>query len=270
MAGATQRLTASPLHLLREALGDRQAIERKLSRAARTGRLWLDSEELERRMRCLEEAGYVVQRPTRVQLLFGALDMLRFVIVPAARDYYGKQGIDFNFHQVLRFLDDPVSLMDPTGILSERDTIIGHLLQVTHLNPIYDLQLMDMWGDGLAELERQVADMVAGTHPRARTIAAVIEDPGYHRRLLDYVRRYRADRRVPDLVREQATIRADEHFAAAERTFATLPGYLEYCRRLPDEPATLTLRYLTVRRFPVEQEVRKGASSGDRSPGASG
>lgn len=257
MASGTQRLTASPAHLLREALGDRTAIQQKLARVARTGRLWLDREELERRMACLERAGYVAERPTRAQLAYGALDMLRFVIVPAARDYYGKQGIDFNFHQVLRFLDDPVSLMDPTGILSERDTIIGHLLQVTHLNPIYDLQLMDMWSDGLEELERQVAAMVAGTHPRARTIGAVIEDPEYHERLLDYVRRYRTDRAIPDLVREQASIRDDEHFAAAERTFATLPGYLEYCCRLPEQPRRLLTRYLSVKRFPLELEVRK-------------
>ncbi len=255
MASGTQRLTASPVQLLREALGDRRAIRQKLSRVGRTARLWLNRDELERRMRCLEEAGYVSERPSRAQLAYGALDMLRFVIVPAARDYYGKQGIDFNFHQVLRFLDDPVSLMDPTGILSERDTIIGHLLQVTHLNPIYDLQLMDMWSDGLEELERQVSAMVNGTHPRARTIGAVIEDPGYHQRLLQYVRRYRADRRVPDLVRDQATIREDEHFAAAERTFATLPGYLEYCRRLPRDPRRLLRRHLTLTRFPLELEV---------------
>src|SRR5690606_28653166 len=153
-----------------------------------------DRDELERRMACLERAGYVAERPTRAQLAYGALDMVRFVIIPAARDYYAQQGIDFNFHQLLRFLDDPVSLMDPTGMLSERDTIIGHLLQVTHLNPIYDLQLMDMWGDGLEELERQVAEMVSGTHPRAGTIGAIIEDPGYHARLLGYVRHYRKDR----------------------------------------------------------------------------
>ncbi|MEZ4373522.1 MAG: hypothetical protein R3B07_22060 [Polyangiaceae bacterium] len=266
MAGETQRLTASPAHLLREALGDSEAVARKLSRVARTGRLWLNREELERRMACLERAGYVRERPTRAQLAFGALDMLRFVIVPAARDYYGSQGINFNFHQVLRFLDDPVSLMDPTGILSERDTIIGHLLQVTHLNPIYDLQLMDMWSDGLEELERQVAAMVTGTHPRARTIAAVIEDAGYHERLLGYVRRYRADRREPDLLREQATIRDDEHFAAAERTFATLPGYLEYCRRLPKAPPKLLARYLKVQRFPRELEVLKSELPAVRSP----
>jgi hypothetical protein len=35
--------------------------------------------------------------------------------------------------------------------------------------------------------------MIDGTHPRARTIGAIVEDPGYHARLLDYVRRYRRD-----------------------------------------------------------------------------
>ena len=44
--------------------------------------------------------------------------MLRFWIVPAAEDYYQQKGIDFRFHQLLRFLDDPASLVDPIGLFS--------------------------------------------------------------------------------------------------------------------------------------------------------
>jgi hypothetical protein len=186
--------------------------------------------------------------------------MLRFVIEPASRDYYRSKGISFGFHQLLRVLDDPVSMIDPTGFLSDRDTIVGHVMQVVHLNPVYDLQLIQMFPDGLADFEAQVQAMVDGTHPRAATIAAIVEDAGYHRRLLDYVRRFRADRDAPPPVRQEQTLRADLHFAAAERTFATLPGFIRYCLTLPRDAGTLVRRLRTTSRFPLEGEaVAQGA-----------
>jgi hypothetical protein len=242
----TLRQTAHPLTLLRHAIGGPRAIRGKLVRLGRTLRIWASPRELDRRLDELGRRGYFPTRPSRPQLVFAALDMLRFVIVPAARDYYEKQGIDFQFHQLLRFLDDPVSLVDPTGLLSDRDTIIGHVMQVTHLNPIYDLQLLEMWPDGLGELEEQVEAMLAGTHPRAETIGAIIEDPGYHARLLDYVRRFRENPATGDLVREQ-TLRDDPHFAAEKTrrpaiwcaskrcaTIRILPRPSARSRRCPD------------------------------------
>lgn len=251
MTSKTARQTASPVRLLRDALGGPRAVVDKLGRAARTLGTLANPAKVDARLSALEERGFIRQRPTRLQIAFGALDMLAFVIVPAARDYYQQQGIDFNFHQVLRFLDDPVSLIDPTGFLSERDTIIGHVMQVVHLNPIYDLQLLQMFPDGLAELESQVAAMVDGTHPRARTIGAIVEDAGYHARLLGYVRDYRAGRLPPDMIRP-STLRDDPSYVAAERTFATLPGYIEYCNKLPKGGAALLRRRRSLTRFPVE------------------
>lgn len=246
------RLRASAWTLVRTAVGGPREVAGKLRRVARTIRLYANAAEVDRRLARLEQRGYIERRPSRAQIFFGGLDMLRFVIEPAARDYYSQKGISFGFHQLLRVLDDPVSMIDPTGFLSERDTIIGHLMQVTHLNPVYDLQILDMFPDGLDELERQVEAMIAGTHPRARTIGAVVEDPEYHARLLDYVKRYRADPSTPSLVRQEQTLRSDPHFAAAERTFATLPGFVGYCHRLPDRVATLLRRLVRTKRFPVE------------------
>jgi hypothetical protein len=125
-------------------------------------------------------------------------------------------------------------------------------MQVVHLNPVYDLQLIEMFDDGLEDFERQVAEMVAGTHPRARTIGAIVEDPSYHARLLDYVRRYRQDRATLPLVRAEQTLRGDPVFAAAEQTFATLPGFLTYCRELPTGVGALALRLHRVRSFPMQ------------------
>lgn len=252
---ASLRQTADSWTLIRNAIGGPREIVGKLERLARTLRLYLDGREIDRRLATLEKKGYVARRPTRAQILFGGFDMLRFVIEPAARDYYRQKGISFGFHQLLRVLDDPVSMIDPTGFLSDRDTIVGHVMQVVHLNPVYDLQLIQMFEDGLEDFERQVEQMVAGTHPRARTIGAIVEDPTYHARLLDYVRRFRADPHTPPPVREEQTLRADPHFAAAERTFATLPGYIEYCNKLPRDVPTLVRRLRTVERFPLELAI---------------
>jgi len=256
----TLRLRAGPWTLIRAAIGGPAEVAGKLRRLVRTVRLYLDGAEIERRLSALEARGYIDARPTRLQLLFGGLDMLRFAIEPASRDYYRQKGISFGFHQLLRVLDDPVSMIDPTGFLSDRDTIVGHVMQVVHLNPVYDLQLIEMFPDGLADFEAQVQAMVDGTHPRARTIGAIVEDPGYHRRLLDYVQRYRADRDTPPPVRQEQTIRSDPHFAAAERTFATLPGFIAYCRRLPREAGALLRRFRETSQFPLDE-------AGTASPG---
>jgi hypothetical protein len=247
----TARLTASPLRLVAQAIGGPRQVAGKLGRLGRTLRLYVDGAEIERRLQALQARGYIDRRPTRLQIFFGGLDMLRFVIEPASRDYYRQKGISFGFHQLLRWLDDPVSLLDPTGFLSDRDTIVGHVMQVVHLNPVYDLQLIQMFPDGLEDFQRQVEAMVDGTHPRARTIGAIVEDPGYHVRLLEYVRRFRVDPDTPPPVRVEQTLRADPAFAAAERQFATLPGFIEYCNRLPTDLPTLWRRLRALRRYPV-------------------
>ncbi len=240
---ATPRLTASPLVLAARALGDRRAVAGKLRRIASTAALYARPREIPDRLERLRAAGYVDRAPTRAQLWFGGLDMVRYVIAPAARDYYQHKGISFGFHSLLRLLDDPVSMIDPTGLLSERDTIVGHVMQVVHLNPVYDLQLLECFSDGLAELERQVREMIAGSHPRAQTIGAIVEDPDYHARLLDYVVRFRADRDAVPPVRQEQALRADPSFAAAEKLFATLPGFLSYCVQLPESPLALLVRF---------------------------
>ena len=250
----TARLTASPLALVAQAIGGPRQVAGKIARLGRTLRLYVDGAEIERRLQTLQARGYIDRRPTRLQLLFGGLDMVRFVIEPASRDYYRQKGIAFGFHQLLRLLDDPVSLLDPTGFLSDRDTIVGHVMQVVHLNPVYDLQLIQMFPDGLEDFERQVQAMVDGTHPRARTIGAIVEDPGYHARLLDYVRRFRRDPDTPPPVRVEQTLRADPSFAAAERQFATLPGFIAYCNRMPTDFPTLWRRLRALQRYPLSED----------------
>ncbi len=249
------RLRAGSFELIRAAVGGPGQVKAKLGRIARTARIYADSAEIERRLSQLQAEGLIQDRPNRWQLFFGGLDMLRFVIEPAAREYYASKGINFGFHQLLRVLDDPVSMIDPTGFYSERDTIIGHVMQVVHLNPVYDLQILQVFPDGLDELEAQVLAMVEGRHPRQETIGAIVEDADYHRRLLEYVRAHRLDPNVAPPVREQGGLREEPSFAAAERTFATLPGFIAYATQLPSDFPGLLRRFRSTSRFPLSEEI---------------
>jgi hypothetical protein len=249
----TARLNAPAWRLIGRALGGPRAWAGKLRRVGQTLRIWASPAQVEGRLARLHGAGVTRAAPSRLQLAFGGVDMLRFLIAPGARDYAEQLGISFGFHQLLRVLDDPVSMIDPTGLVSARETIAGHLMQVVHLNPIYDLQLLEAHDDGLADLERQLEGMLAGRHPRSGTIGAIVEDASYHGRLLVYLRRYRLDRRAAPPVREPQPLRAEPHFAAAERALATLPGFLAYCEALPRDLRGLLPRLWRVRDFPLAQ-----------------
>jgi hypothetical protein len=246
------RMRASFPRLVWTAIGGPRQVAGKLRRFVETAALYASPNEIPARLERLRALGYVERVPTRAQLAFGGLDMLRFVIEPASRDYYAQKGLSFELAQLLRVLDDPVSMIDPTGFLSARDTIIGHVMQVVHLNPVYDLQLLESFSDGLDELDRQVRAMLDGTHPRHATISAIVEDAEYHARLLGYVEAYRRDRAAAPPVRMEQSLRTDPVFAIAERQFASLPGFLRYCVRLPSSPLQLARRLRTVRKFPVE------------------
>ncbi|MCA9521132.1 MAG: hypothetical protein KC609_09170 [Myxococcales bacterium] len=241
--GTTLRQTAGPLRLLAEALGGPMQWAGKLARTGQTLGIMLDNREVRRRLERLRSRGFMTEIPNGWQILFGGLDMLRYFIEPGARDYYQTRGINFSFHQLLRFLDDPVSMIDPVGLLSNRDTIIGHILQVVHANPVYDFQLLEMFEDGLDELERQTRSLLDGTHPRARTIGAIVEDPSYHARLLGYIERYLADRDTPQLRRVAGSARRKKSFVLAEETYGTLPGFMRYASRLPESLPALLRHY---------------------------
>jgi len=239
--------------LLLQAAGSPWEMAGKARRLASALAVYARGDALDARLERLKHLGYIDAVPTRLQLVVGSADMLRFWIVPAAEDYYESRGIDFGFHQVLRFLDEPASLVDPTGFLSTADNIIGHLMQVVHANPAYDLQLLESHEGGLEELERQVEQMIAGTHPRARSIGAVVEDPEYHQRLLGYVRDYIRDKDADAPKRDNVT---SARFALIERTFGTLPAAMRYFAKLPRSPLAATKHLLTVAELPLELAER--------------
>jgi hypothetical protein len=196
----------------------------------------------------LHELGIIAAVPNDAQLFAGAIDMLRFWISPAAADYYAQQGIDYTFHQVLRFLDEPASLGDPIGLFSTTDGIVGHLLQVVHANPRYDLDLLMMHPSGVDELERQLVAMLRGDHPRAASILAIVEEADYHDRLLGYVRAYRADPTAPPPLRANIAGKFDP----LERTFGAMGPAMAYFTKLPATWPAALRHVATIRTFPRE------------------
>jgi hypothetical protein len=245
MMQSTARHTASKLSLLRQAAGSPAEMVEKLGRFASAIAAYADAPALDRRLRRLRDLGHIEIIPTRIQLVVGGIDMMRFWVIPCSEDYYRDQGIHFGFHQLLRVLDEPASLVDPVGFLSTRDGIIGHVMQVVHANPHYDLQLLESHEDGLEQLERQVEAMIAGTHPRARSIGAIVEEPDYHARLLAYVRAYRSGPGAE--APKRVNVHTNPRFRELEKTFGTLPGAMRYFATLPRTPLAAAWHVMTVK-----------------------
>lgn len=245
-----ERLKEVPWVLVKHAMGSPKALREKAKKFLIALWLYGRTERIDERLRRLQRLGYIDEVPTRMQRIVGAIDMMRFFIVPAASDYYRQKGINFRFHTLLRFLDDPASIIDPTGFNSSRDAIIGHVMQVVHANPHYDFQLLESFEDGLEEMERQVEQVIAGTHPRTASIRAIVEDPEYHERLLEHIREYRRNRGVAPLLREN--IAKEGKFQLEERTFGTVPSAMRYFARMPKTWRDGLRHLVTIRTFPTE------------------
>jgi hypothetical protein len=247
--------TEEPWHvLLRRTLGAPGDVAHKARRFARAIAAHLRGRDLDDQLRRLHDVGVIDAVPTRVQLATGALDMLRFWIVPASQEYYAQQGIDFRFHQLLRFFDDPASLVDPIGLSSETDVVVGHLLQVVHANPRYDLELLEAREGGLDALEHALVTMLDGTHPRARSIGAIVEEPDYHARLLEYLRLYRRDRDAPAPLR--SNVASSPRLREIEKTFGSMRTAFRYFASLPRDLGPAARHLAQVRKFEPRERAQ--------------
>jgi hypothetical protein len=105
-----------------------------------------------------------------------------------------------------------------------------------------------MFDDGHDELEEQLRAMLAGTHPRAASIGAIVEEPEYHARLLDFVQAFRRDPTIPPLLRSNIEVGG---FGPLERTFGSLRAAMRYFTRLPEAPLAGAIHLATVKEFPL-------------------
>lgn len=234
LAQRTLRLT----HALVRLLGYR-AVHERLERAAARGQI----------------AGV----PTRLQLVFGGLDMLRFLFEPGSAQSDAARGISRGLHRWLRLVGDPVSWLDPGGLTSSCDEVVEHLLSDYHFNPVYDLQLLSTFEAGLDRLEHEALRVLQGTHPQQARLSSRIPEPSYYRGLADYVRDARHDANTPiPVIRDargggnnvasmDAAARAS--FQAAGAQLGELWGFLDYCHGLPRQPLQLLVRLRRVQSF---------------------
>jgi hypothetical protein len=135
------------------------------------------------------------------------------------------------FHNLWRFVSGPATVLDPAGLFSGRDTIVHHVLQTFHRHPVYDLVLLRGFPDGLEVMEDQAQQLLAGTHPHQRALASLIEDGGYHARLVNQIRQFRAD---PFVAAEPipAGLVRDPNLMVAMDQFKDLRGFTRYASRL--------------------------------------
>jgi len=206
---------------------------------------YLRPRQLRRRLQRLRELGHIQALPTIPQILVAARDQIILSASEETKLFYRSQGISWVFHNVRRFLSGPATVLDPAGFFSPRNTIIHHVMQTFHRHPVYDLVLLRGFPDGLEEMERQAAQLQAGTHPQQRALASLIEDGSYHGRLLDEVRAFRADPFVaprpipPGLV-------ADPLLMVGMDQFKDVRGFTDYAARLNVGPWDAVVAWLAV------------------------
>jgi hypothetical protein len=198
-----------------------------------------------RRLERLRALGHLSSIPTTAQILVAARDQIILSASAETKLFYASQGIPWVFHNLRRFISGPATMLDPAGFFSPRDTIIHHVLQTFHRHPVYDLVLLCGFSDGLDEMERQAAQVQAGTHPHQRALASLIEDGSYHARLVGEIRAFRADplgrpRPIP------AGLVDDPVLMLAMDQFKDVRGFTDYAARLPVGPLDALGAWLAV------------------------
>jgi hypothetical protein len=183
------------------------------------------------RLQRLRDLGHIAVVPTLPQLLVAARDQMMLSASAETRLFYASQGIPWVFHNLRRFIAGPATMMDPAGLFSPRDTIIHHVLQTFHRHPIYDLVLLRGFPDGLDEMERQLAQLQAGTHPHQRALTSLVEDGAYHARLPQELRAFRADPLAPGRPIPNGLV-DDPQLMLGMDQFKDLRGYTSYAARL--------------------------------------
>ena len=222
---------------LRAAPGTTAEVLAKAQRFGQSVLRVLDTAERTRRIERLQDAGHVGERPTDWQLWVAAHHMMMGFILPSNLEFYAAYGRNHTWAQVLRFLDDPCAVTDPIGLGITKEELISHLVQVVHTSAGYDVVLIAMFEDGMAQLRTELEALVSGTHPRQSGIDALVERPGYHAALLAALDRFEAD---PVGQWKVSTFEApdgcEELYDWGIETFGSPGRLFEYALGLPESP----------------------------------
>jgi hypothetical protein len=197
------------------------------------------------RLQRLRELGHVDGLATVSQLLVAARDQMILCAAEETRVFYRSQSIPWVFHNFRRFVSGPATMLDPMGLFLPRDAIIHHVLQTFHRHPIYDLVLLRAHPDGLAQMQLQADQIVAGTHPHQRALCSLIEDGSYHARLPVDIAAivaapYAPARPIPPaLLPEPALMLGMDQFK-------DIAGFVRYARRLQVGPVQASRAWFEV------------------------
>ena len=219
---------------LKAATGGPRTFARKLKRAGTTARRMLDRSEREVRIARLQKHGIVGDAPNDWQLVQGAWHMMFGYILPSNEEFYEHYEQGHWWHQLMRVLEEPATMMDPIGFGLEQQTLLTHLVEVVHASAGYDVALLFMWDDGITRLRDQLQQVVDGTHPRQARIEALLEHPDYPARLLQALDHYEADPAANWRVHTvPAPEGCDALFDWGIDTFGSPGRLFEYCHTLP-------------------------------------
>ncbi|MEL6349242.1 MAG: hypothetical protein AAFV53_39425 [Myxococcota bacterium] len=211
------------------------AVER-LGRLLRALSAYVRPQLIQRRLERLRDLGYIDHVPTAWQVLVAGHHQMLGTASEETRVFYEARGIHFSLHNLRRFIDEPASMVDPVGFFSETDAILHHIFQSTHYFPIYDMQVVRMHGDGVAELERQWALICAGEHPRQARYEALVEDPTYWDRLKWQIPAFLADMDMQLEPGRYAHVEGRPMLQAAMDQFKDLRGFCAYASRVKAGP----------------------------------
>ena len=152
------------------------------------------------------------------------------------------------FRAPFLFAEGAITPWDLSGFLASREQIIRHLLGAHHDGTqfVYDLQLLQLHGGGLEELEARVREVVEERSPRATWLKDLTVFEGYHEALLAGVRRLLA---------------GEEELAAADASDPDISfrAYLAWCAAQPSTPAE-TWRAWRAGRFTLRRGIVAGGA----------
>jgi hypothetical protein len=226
----------------RQVAGSRHAIAAKAREVVSTTRHLLSRSERDARIARLQAAGLVHERPTDWQLVQAAHHMMFGYILPSNVEFYEHYEASGAvaghwWHQLLRVLDAPATMMDPIGLGIAEDTLRTHVVQVVHASAGYDVALLQMFEGGLTRLRAELEQVVDGTHPRQAVVEAMLERPDYPASLLAALDRFEAD---PQTHWRVDTVPAppgcDTLFDWGIETFGTPGRLMAYAGTLPETP----------------------------------